>query len=620
MKILNVRARTQPLSMGLYGLAAVVLVALIAWPQVAQVFGGQRDFYIGLVTGALITTMLTISLNLAMGFAGLLSFIHTGLLAVGGYTVGVTTIKYGLSPWLSILIAVVGVTFLCIVISLISVRATNIYWGLITLSFDLVVIQVAQQWSSITGGFNGLPGVPRPSLNGVQLDDVKFFYLCLAAAIITYIVTRNIVLSPSGRAFMAVRQSPETASSLGINPARARLLAFAISGALAGLAGALYAQNLNFISAEVANQGPQLALFIAIFLGGFGTLLGPVLGMVVVTIVQNQIRGLGSNALLILGLFLLASILILPRGIIGTWTSSRFFERYQTGRRTRRSADADAKPAVPLEVLLGQESDRIVISTDTPDMPVLSTTGVSKAFGGVLALQHVDFDLRPREVHGLIGPNGAGKSTLGSCITGYIQRDSGDVLLRGEKLPRSPDAVALLGITRVFQTPHLLESATVIENILTGMYSRTGSNWLSAIFRTPGYRVGERERRAEALELLRSVGLLGLADRSASSLSHGQKRLVEIVRAVAMHPDVLILDEPATGLAKAELVQLDAMLRALRDAGLSMLLIEHNMEFVMSLCDRITVLSFGQVIAHGGPDEISSSLVVREAYLGGTAA
>jgi ABC-type branched-subunit amino acid transport system ATPase component/ribose/xylose/arabinose/galactoside ABC-type transport system permease subunit len=486
----------------------------------------------------------------------------------------------------------------------VSARASNIYWGLITLSFDLVLIQILQQWNSVTGGFNGLPGVPRPRVNDVPLQVNAFYYLCLVAGIICYVVTRNLVKSPTGRSFHALRQSPETAASLGINVPAGRLLAFAISGALAGLSGALYAMHLNFISPEVADQGPQLPLFIAIFLGGFGSLLGPVLGMVVVTAVQNELRASGENAQLILGLFLLACILIVPKGIVGTWTSTRFGRWVSTAGQPDVAVPAGAElPDLKQESLGGE--------------PVMVCRGLGKQFGGVRALGGVDLDLRPGEIHGLIGPNGAGKSTLAGCITAHIQRDSGTVDLNGRPLPRRPHAVARRGVTRVFQEPHLFEGGSVEDNVLTGMYGSAPSSWLAAMLRTPGYLKAERYRRQQVRLLLRAVGLEDLVHTPAASLSHGQKRLVEVVRAVATRPRVLILDEPATGLTPADLTQLEELLRTLAGYGIAMLLIEHNMGFVLPLCDRLTVLNFGEVIARGTPEEIVDSVVVREAYLGG---
>lgn len=613
------------LAMGAVRVLGVVgIVLLVLWPQVAPTFGDQGSYYVGTVLTAAILTMLAISLNLAMGYAGLLSFLHTGFLAVGGYACAIVMLKLGWNPWLSIVFAVLITTAFAILVTLVTMRATNIYWGLITLSFDLVVIQIAQQWSSVTGGFNGLVAIPRPSINGVQMDDTQFYYVVLVALVLVYVVCRNIVNSGSGRSFRAVKESEDISTSLGIDPNRARMLAFALSGAMAGLAGALYAMDLSFISPGVADQGPSLALFIAIFLGGFGTLLGPVLGMIVVTVVQVYLRDMAQYSQLILGCFLLAAILLLPRGIVGSWAASRWSKPAPGSvprpvKREAEAADVARDPSGGLRRLLGAED------AGRSDAPVeleqrrLVARDVSKAFGGVKALRNVDLELRRGSVHGLIGPNGAGKSTLGSCLSAQIHPDDGTIHIGQDRLPRHPHQVARKGLTRVFQVPHLFETATVIDNMLSGMHMRIRSSWVAAILRLPFFRREERRLRSEALKLLEVVGLADLAERPASVLSHGQKRLVEVARAIGTRPRVLILDEPATGLTPAELDELENVVRMLRDAGLAILLIEHNMEFVMRLCDTITVLNFGEVIAHGDPRSVSASTVVREAYLGGVA-
>lgn len=599
-------------------LGVVGVATLILWPQVSAGLGQQQSYYLGTVILAAITTMLAISLNLAMGYAGLLSFLHTGFLAVGGYGAAILMLQRNWNPWLAIVAAVVITTLFAMFVTLISVRATNIYWGLITLSFDLVVIQIAQQWNAVTGGFNGLVAIPRPTLQGVQMNDEQFFYVVLIALVLVYVVSRNIVLSGAGRSFRAVRESEDISTSLGIDPTRARLLAFALSGAMAGLAGALYAMDLNFISPDVADQGPSLALFIGIFLGGYGTLLGPVLGMIVVTIVQSELRTVAAYSQLILGCFLLAAILILPRGIVGTWTASRW-SRPRTRHTSSSPSASAAKPSsAALMRLLGTDTTEGGQLVDL-DPRRLIAENVSKSFGGVKALNGVSIELSRGAVHGLIGPNGAGKSTFGSCLSAQLHPDSGTIELNGRALPQRPHQVARGGLTRVFQVPHLLETATVTDNLLCGMHMRIRSNWLSAILRQPSFRREEKGLRLQAVDLLTAFGLAELADRPASVLSHGQKRLVEIARAIATQPSVLILDEPATGLTPSELDDLYEVIGLLREAGLAILLIEHNMEFVMRLCDEITVLNFGEVIAHGVPANISASSVVREAYLGGVA-
>ena len=594
-----------PVNAALRALAVVALVLLGLWPFIVIQLPVSSTFWLESVTVALITGILVLSLHLAMGYTGLLSFVHTGLLAIGGYAAASFALKAHWNPWLTLPAAIALTTVVSIVMTLVTLRASALYWGLITLSVDLVIIQVANQWSGVTGGFNGLPGVPRPQWFGGPMDDVSFFYLSLAGLALSYLVIRNVVLSAVGRQFQAVRESEDTASSLGINPNSTRVLAFAIAGGVAGLAGALYAQELNYISPQVAAPSGGLILFIAIFLGGFGSLIGPLLGMALVSLVQAKLVDVPEYSQLFLGLFLLVAIFVLPRGLVGTWRATRFFH----------GEEPDPAPAEragdPLAAVRGAEADGA-----DPKVALLAR-GISKHFGGVRALRGVGIELMTGEIHGLIGPNGAGKSTLASCLSGQLKPESGgEIRIDNRTLPGAPHRVARSGVTRVYQVPHLFESVSVLGNVETGMSMRVRYRWYSAALRLPSYAKEERRLKAEATELLRLVGLEGLANRPASVLSHGQKRLVEILRAVATRPAVLILDEPATGLHEQDLERLEALIRSLRGQGIAILLIEHNMNFVMRLCDRITVLDFGETIANGKPSEVAASTAVREAYLG----
>ncbi|MWK38359.1 ATP-binding cassette domain-containing protein [Actinomadura sp. J1-007] len=248
--------------------------------------------------------------------------------------------------------------------------------------------------------------------------------------------------------------------------------------------------------------------------------------------------------------------------------------------------------------------------------PALEGRGLVKHFGGVKAVDGVDISVGSGTVHGIIGPNGSGKSTTVSCLTRFHQVDDGEVLVFGETAARHPWAVPSQGVIRVFQIPHLFEQQSVLDNVLTGRRRRESYGWLAAVLRLPAYRRQDRAGRAEGRALLEFAGLAGRADRLAGSLSHGQKRLLEVVRAAASGPRVLILDEPATGLTRTEIAALARLCRGFRDAGLAVVLIEHNVEFVMDVCDQITVIDSGTVIASGAPDHVRGHPAVLEAYLG----
>ncbi|GII86109.1 branched-chain amino acid ABC transporter permease [Sphaerisporangium siamense] len=586
-------------------LGALVVVAaavLLMWPAITDYYSYNASYYNGIVASAAISAILTISLNLSMGYGGMLSMMHSGLQLAGGYGTAYVVVK-ATGSWIIGLAAstAVGALFAVLVL-LVSLRATYLYFGMITLAANLIVIEAGREWEAVTGGIVGISGI-APKMGDAPISKQAFYYVVLGFLVLAYIVQRNIVRSGVGRAAMAVRESSDTASAMGISPARAKLLLFGVCGGIAGLSGALYALQLGFINPDVGLLDNGIIFFVGLFLGGISTLIGPVIGVGFIAVLVELIKDQARYTTLVLGVLLLLAMMLIPRGIVGTWKASR--------------AGRDRVPEASDEALPEQVPDVVPEVRDAaPGVPALEGVGLVKHFGGVHAVDGVDIKIMPGTVHGIIGPNGSGKSTLVSCLTRYHRVDAGTVTIFGEEAAHAPHRVAEAGVTRVFQVPHLFERVSVLDNVLTGMRMRESYTWIGATVRSPGYRRQDRAERAEARELLAFAGLASRADWLASSLSHGQKRLLEVVRAVATRPKVLILDEPATGLTSSELDALARLCRVLRERGLAVVLIEHNVDFVMGLCDEITVVESGKVIERGDPERVQSSPAVLEAYLG----
>ncbi|MFB4309393.1 ATP-binding cassette domain-containing protein [Actinomadura sp. GTD37] len=578
-------------------LTAAAGAVLLAWPAITDFYSYNANYYNGIVAAAAISAILTIALNLSMGYGGMLSMMHTGLQLLGGYATAALVVKAGLPWYLGPPCSIAVAAAASALVLAISLRAAYLYFGMITMAANLIVLEVGRDWDGLTGGVVGLIGVAPGGLS-----KVAFYYVVLALLALVYVFQRNLVRSGHGRASLAVRESEDAAAAMGIRPATTKLLMFTVSGAVAGLSGGLYALQLGFINPDVGLLDNGLVFFVGLFVGGIGTLAGPVLGVALVAVLVELIKDYARYTTLILGLALLAAMILLPRGVVGTWRAGRF------GRID--DADDDG-PEVPAE-----ELPAVLPELAVPDVPALEGRGLVKHFGGVKAVDGVDIAVRAGTVHGIIGPNGSGKSTTVSCLTRFHKVDAGEVLVFGEPAPARPWAVPSLGVTRVFQVPHLFEQQSVLDNVLTGMRRREHYGWPAAVLRLPGYRRRDREGRAEAAALLAFAGLAGRAHRRAGSLSHGQKRLLEVVRAVASGPRVLILDEPATGLTGTEIEALARLCRAFRDRGLAVVLIEHNVEFVMGISDAITVIDGGRVIAAGAPDEVRRDPAVLEAYLG----
>jgi branched-chain amino acid transport system permease protein len=599
--------------------AAGAVVLLFAWPWLAGLVTGNPRFYTSLVGNIAIIAILTLSLNLAMGYGGLLSIVHTGMLAFAGYFSGVMAIRFGLSVWLAMPLAVVATAIFGALIASVSLRATYLYFGMITLSFNLLVIEVAREWDEVTGGFFGLVGIPRPSFFGTPLTPRQLYLVIALSLVLAYAFQRNIIRSKTGRALQAVRESPDAAAALGVRPGPTKVTGFALSGGMAGAAGALFAHQLGFINPDVGLLDNALVVFVGLLLGGIGTLAGPLLGVAMISVIDQFIRDLGQYRRLTLGVILLIIMLLIPKGIVGTWRASRFgasAEPEEPDEVEEEEEEEEEEGAVQVTDESGRLEAARPTETARGGEPVVEASGITKSFGGIRALAGVDLTVVAEEIHGIIGPNGSGKSTLVNCVTRSFQPDAGEILLFGKPAPRRAWQIAAIGVTRVFQKPHLFERVSVTENVLTGMHLRSRQRWYTAALRLPSFRREERELRREALGYLELAGLHRRAARTAAGLSHGQKRILEVVRAVASRPRVLILDEPATGLTPEELENLADLLRRLRGTGMTVLLIEHNMEFLMGLCDRVTVLDSGKVIAVGTPEEVPADTAVQEAYLG----
>ena len=559
------------------------------------------NFYLQIVAVAACSAILTISLNICMGYGGLLSLMHTGMQMVGGYTVAVLMLKRGWNGWLALFMSMVVAAIFSISVILLSLRATYLYFGMITLAINLIAMEGVRHGGSLTDGYNGLFGIIPPGITTPLMTPRSFYIFVLTILLITYVIQRNIMFSGFGRNTMALRESSETATALGVSPNVHRLKVFAVSGALAGLAGGLLTMQIGYAQAEIGELNNGLIFFVGLFLCGVGTLAGPVIGVSAVAVIDFLIRGTAQYRSLILGSILLLCMILLPRGIVGTYRASRY--------GSPQARDFDPTEAEDYEL-------DIEVKDVVKDETLLEVRDITKHFGGVHAVDGVSIVFKAGQVHGIIGPNGSGKSTLISAITSYLPLTSGSVDILGKAAPGKPHLVARMGVTRVFQIPHLFDRINVLDNVLTGMYRHDRYSIFDAILRTPRYRKANGRSVGKARALLALVGLTGKEELLAGSLSHGQKRLLEVIRAVGTNPKILILDEPATGLTQEELSALTSLIKLLATKGMCIILIEHNVQFLMNLAEIVTVLQSGKVIAQGTPIEVQKNEKVLDAYLG----
>lgn len=572
-------------------LALGILVLLL--PQLGLGFSTTRQIQLTLILALVVS-----GLNLSLGFAGELALGQAAMYAAGAYAAGMLSKAGHTDLLLQMLVAALCALVVGVVTGIPGLRLGG--WSLAMTSFFLVLLvpDVLAIFKEHTGGRNGLSGILSPTLFGSMLDQDQYYVVIGVVAIAWFAVMRNIVVSRHGVAFRVLKQSPVLASSMGISVFRMKLLAYALGAIPAGLAGALFANLDLYVSPEAFSFTMATTVLAASILGGSASVYGAVVGAAVLQFGLNQSSQFQEYSLVVTGAFLVVGGVLLTGGLAAV------------ARTAIARLDARARQGLPVAEPPPAEVTEITGGT-------LEISGVAKAFGGNQALSDVSLVAPPGKVTALIGPNGSGKTTLLNMVCGFYRTDAGTVSLDGRELQgRSPDRVARAGVSRTFQTPNIPEGITVLEAVMSGRYSTRRASVLAAVLRTPRFRRVRRDDLHEAERVLALVGLSGLRDAEATALPLGMRRMLEVARCLVSRPGVLLLDEVASGLDEDEVNRLADLIRRVRDAGGTVVLVEHNFQLVLSLADDIVVLAHGQVMAHGAPAEIENNPRVLSEYLG----
>ena len=548
-----------------------------------------------------------LALNLLYGYGGVVSLGHGALVGVGGYTAAIMMTRYDQSFWVAGLVAM-GVTSLFgALMALPSMRLSRWYFALVSLAFAEVISSLIREWGDVTGGFSGLLGIPLPRLGSHTFDDIDVMILVFLCIVVTYILLRNLIRSRFGIGLVASRESEAAATSCGVNLFTARLAAFMVSAAFAGLAGALFAVQKAVLTPEDFNATLSIYLLIAVVVGGAGHLSGPLLGALAFFFVPNVLSWLDRWRMLTFAGLLLILVVFAPHGLAGLLRSvlgrvpgHLVDESYISGGTTERPARGPERAAAQVD-----------------DASALVARDVAKSFGGVAALGGVSLSVTGGEVLAVVGPNGSGKTTLLNCISGTYKPDRGVVHVEGADVTgKASHRVARSGLARTFQTPQLMSTLSVLDNVRLGLNHTSRATGVELAFRLGrGWKENIRANR-EALRALESLGIADLADKLPEEVPHGQQRLVEIARAVVSLPSVLLLDEPAAGLTPQEMDELGLLLRRLADDGVAVVLVEHHVKLVQDVSDRVIVLDQGLQLAAGTADEVFQDEAVRRVYLG----
>ncbi|MGB3293391.1 MAG: branched-chain amino acid ABC transporter ATP-binding protein/permease [Phormidesmis sp.] len=579
------------------GLLAIAIIATLLAPN---------TYYLFLLGMVAITTIVGVGLNILVGLSGQVSIGHAGFFAIGAYAGVIAMTGAGWNFWFALGVGVIAAAVTGAALAAPALRVTGPYLAMITIAFGIIVERVLIEWVGLTGGFGGISNIPQPTLFGLQpaMRDVVLVVILIAFGSLLFFA--GLKQNAWGKAFQAVRDDEIAATAVGLNTLVVRVVAFTLSAGFTGLAGVFFAAAVGFISPDSFTFHRSILFLLVAIVGGLGSVEGALIGAVVLVLLPEFLHDFAEYQLLVFGGLLLLTLWLAPDGVMSLLGRL-------SNRLPGRFANLSSEGRPPLKPLATPPAHipALAVRRQRPDSLTVEQVGIQ--FGGIRAVDQVDLTATAGHITAVIGPNGAGKTTLLNLISGFYQSQTGQIMLGQTDLTQlSSLQIARRGITRTFQATRLFSSLSVLDNLRLAQTGGQLGSVLGAL--TGGLR--SRQSYKPLLELLAFVGYGGDGHQLAGSLPFVDRRLVEIARALATGPEVLLLDEPAAGLGKEDKARLADLIRRIAHAGLKVILIEHDMDLVMGISDQVVVLDSGQRICTGSPTQVQQNPAVLEAYLG----